>query len=196
MAGKRKRAYERELDEYVADIRHVTRRSLDRIGFFEAPASIGHHLAERGGLARHSVNVTRWLIRLTECMGVKWPRPESVYIVGMLHDVVKATRYGFRNFGAEERIVRRPIPYPGHGEASVAIISAELGLALKPEEAASIMHHMGAFNLQGGDLERYDMALDLYPRHIIATHTADMMAARVDEADKEGGDYGGGIRRP
>ena len=157
------------------------RSELQRIGYFEAPASAHHHLSERGGLLKHSVNVTRWLEKLTESIGVTWPREESVYIVGMLHDVVKAMCYKFQPAGAEEHIVRVPHPYSGHGSASVAIISAELGLTLYPAEASAIMHHMGAFNLQGLDLKDYDQALRIYTKEIIATHTADMLAARYDE---------------
>ena len=161
--------------------RLVRKRDLERIGYFDAPASASHHLAEHGGLLRHSENVTKWLLILTDSMYVNWPRRESVYIVGMLHDVVKAMCYEFKPGGAEEHIVRKPHPYAGHGAASVAIISAELGLKLYPAEASAIMHHMGAFNLQGYDLKDYDLALGIYPKEIIATHTADMLAARFDE---------------
>lgn len=162
----------------------IRKRDLERIGYFDAPASASHHLAVHGGLLQHSVNVTRWLERLTESMGINWPRCDSIYIVGMLHDVVKAMCYEFRPGGAEEHIVRKPHPYAGHGAASVAIISAELGLKLYPAEASAIMHHMGAFNLQGYDLKDYDLALGIYPKEIIATHTADMLAARFDERNE------------
>lgn len=43
--------------------------NLKDIGYFDAPASNGHHLAEKGGLVTHSVNVTRELLKLTETMG-------------------------------------------------------------------------------------------------------------------------------
>ena len=32
-------------------------KNLDKMGFFEAPASAGHHLNEVGGLVQHSLNV-------------------------------------------------------------------------------------------------------------------------------------------
>lgn len=161
----------------------VEKVNLDRIGYFDAPASSSHHLAERGGLVKHSINVTDWLLKLTATLGVDWPRCGSPYIVGMLHDVVKAMCYKFQKNGDDEyeKIVRCPHPYSGHGEASVAIIGSELGLQLYPMEASAIMHHMGAFHLEGNSLKDYDRALSIYPKAIIATHTADMMAARVDE---------------
>lgn len=157
------------------------RVTLYRLGYFKAPASAHHNLAERGGLLKHSVNVTRWLEKLTCSIGVDWPRRESLYIVGMFHDIVNAMCYKFQPAGAEEHIVRVPHPYSGHGAASVAIISSELGMKLYPAEVSSIMHHMGAFNLQGIDLKDYDNALGIYTKEIIATHTADMLAARYDE---------------
>ncbi|MDE6110112.1 MAG: HD family phosphohydrolase, partial [Muribaculaceae bacterium] len=39
----------REGIEYVLE-------DLDKLGFFEAPASAGHHLNTAGGLVRHSLN--------------------------------------------------------------------------------------------------------------------------------------------
>lgn len=157
------------------------RDRLENMGYFDAPASGSHHLAERGGLAVHSVNVTRWLLKLTKAMDIQWPRPKSPYIVGMLHDLVKAKTYEFQRCGAEEKIVRVPQPYTGHGAASAIIAGAELGVQLCPAEASAIVHHMGAFHLEGYDLKDFDGALSLFPREIIATHTADMLAARWDE---------------
>ena len=155
--------------------------TLERLGYFDAPASGHHHLAERGGLVEHSCNVTKWLLRLTESLGVAWPRSESPYIVGMLHDLVKCRCYQFEVAGAEERIVRCPHPYSGHGSASAIIASSELGIQLYPAEASAIVHHMGAFHLEGNELKDYDNAVQLYPKEIIAAHTADMLAARWDE---------------
>lgn len=169
-------------EEYISKIGIVSREDLEKIGYFDAPASMSHHLAEHGGLLKHSVNVTRWLLKLTATMEVEWPRLESPYIVGMLHDVVKCKCYGFRPGGAEERIVYQAHPYAGHGTASAAIVAAELNASLMAAESSAIIHHMGAFNLSGEALRDFDSALSIFPREIIATHTADMMAARVEEA--------------
>ena len=62
---------------------------LKDIGYFSAPASKGHHLAETGGLVKHSINVTRNILTLTDAYAFKWKRPESPYLIGMLHDLVK-----------------------------------------------------------------------------------------------------------
>ena len=175
--------FEERLNEYMMNVPlcEEGRNMLKEMGYFDAPASGHHHLAEHGGLVKHSVNVTKWLLKLTESLEVQWPRMESPYIVGMFHDVIKAKCYAFQSGGAEESIIRVPHPYAGHGSASAIIVCTELGLQLHPAEASAIVHHMGAFHLEGNELKDYDRALQIYPKEIIATHTADMMAARWEE---------------
>ncbi len=156
---------------------------LDEIGYFKAPASKGHHLVRPGGLLEHSVNVTRWLEKLTEAGVVRWEYEESPYRIGMLHDLVKCKCYAedpTQTDGAT-RYVYRHHEWPGHGAASAMIAMSEIGVNLSPVECACIVHHMGAFGLDDKQLREYDAALDVYPREIIATHTADILAARVDE---------------
>ena len=161
-------------------------RALSNIGYFRAPASSGHHLAEIGGLVAHSVNVTRRLVDLTAAWHVDWPRVESPYIVGMLHDLVKCRCY-------------RPVPkkepgevqtfeyvqpeFHGHGACSVAI-AVSLGIQLRREEVAAIMFHMGPWGV-GKEYteEEFRAAMDAFPSSIVATHTADWYAAAVDERE-------------
>ena len=169
--------------EYLIDEAHLTRTHLNKLhklGFFSAPASKGHHLASMGGLCAHSCNVSRRLVSLTSALGVKWSRPESPWIVGMLHDLVKCKCYKLRE-DASGYDYHQPV-YPGHGVASVIIATVEVGVKLNPDEAAAITWHMGAFGLQGRALAEFDAALDVYPAQIIATHTADWAAARIDES--------------
>lgn len=170
---------------------------LVKIGYLDAPASKGHHLALKGGLVTHSVNVTRELLKLTETMGVKWPREESPYLVGMLHDLVKCRCYRAKD-GAERNGWEYVQPeYPGHGIASV-MIAAELGIELRPEEIAAITYHMGMFGVGREYTDKeFNAALAKYPQQIISTHCADWWAARVTEegvfavADKEQSQTGG-----
>ena len=156
---------------------------LKAIGYYDAPASKGHHLAVKGGLVRHSLNVTRRLVDLTDTMDVDWSRDESPYIVGMLHDLVKCQCYRLTLDGETYRYVQPK--WPGHGVASVMIATTELGIQLNPDEAAAIIYHMGAFGLVGRALEEFDAALKVFAGPIIATHTADWSAARDEsEVDK------------
>ena len=157
---------------------------LANIGFFNAPASRYHHLAEPGGLMRHSVNVTEWLLKLTNAGVVSWDSSSSPYRIGMLHDLVKCKCYAVDPLcGRDEpiRYVFRQSGYVGHGAASALIAMSLVGVSLAPVECACIVHHMGAFRLDDWQLKEYNAALDQFPRELIATHTADMLASRVDE---------------
>ena len=182
---------------------------LELIGYFDAPASKGHHLAERGGLVKHSINVTRRLVELTETLGVKWSRKESPYTVGMLHDLVKCRCYravngemrrrGEASEGCRERSEAPEGPargraqdeepkweyvqpvYPGHGACSVAI-AAELGMGLYRAEVVAITFHMGPWGVGKEYTDKeLDAAMKQYAPQIIATHTADWWACKVDE---------------
>ena len=140
---------------------HVVGR-LEEIGYFTAPASKGHHLAEPGGLLRHSVNVTRWLERLTKVGVVRWQQEESPYRIGMLHDLVKCRCYAADSAATDGvRYVYRRHEWPGHGAASALIAMVEIGVQLSPVESACIVWHMGAFGLDDKQLKEYDAALDV-----------------------------------
>ena len=164
-------------------------QKLRDVGYFEAPAARKHHLAEPGGLAIHSTNVTYWLLKLSETMEVKWPRPESPYLVGMLHDLVKTSCYvsvegeATDEHGREiEKWFEYVQPaYPGHGIASV-MIAAELGIKLMPDEIAAITYHMGMFGVGREYTDKeFNAALAKFPQQLIATHCSDWYAARVTE---------------
>lgn len=169
--------------EVLFNFAHLSCGAMDKlkaIGYYDSPASKGHHLAVKGGLVRHSLNVTKRLVCLSDAIGVKWSRDESPYLVGMLHDLVKCQCYRINPDGKTYSYV---LPkWPGHGTASVMIATVELGIQLNPDEAAAIIHHMGAFGLTGRALDEFDAALDAFPGPIIATHTADWSASRLDES--------------
>ena len=165
-----------------AGIDDCTMIGLKVIGYFEAPASKGHHLNWPGGLVEHSVNVVKRLCKTTVAFDVHWPREESIYLVGMLHDLIKCQCYQLRKEGETEAYDYVQPVWPGHGVASVMIAMVDLGIRLEPMEAAAIIYHMGAFGLSGRDLNEFDAALDEFAPAIIATHAADWAAARIDES--------------
>ena len=157
---------------------------LRKIGYFEAPAAKKHHLAEPGGLAIHSTNVTYWILKLSETMEVKWPRPESPYLVGMLHDLVKCFCYRPITGAGQDKVEYKKVEtkYAGHGLAS-CMFARDLGIELQPIEFRSIEYHMGAFGLSAEELKAYDAVLNYKDStlNLYATHTADMIASHVDE---------------
>jgi len=158
---------------------------LEEIGYFGQPASMGYHLAGYGGLMEHSVNVTQRLVTLTDALGVKWPRSESPYLVGMLHDLVKCRCYKFKEDvdGKPKWEYIQPV-YPGHGACSAAI-AAELGIQLVRDEIVAITFHMGRYGVDRGEYtdSELDNAIHWHGQQVIATHTADWYAARVDEEE-------------
>ncbi|MCK7486916.1 MAG: HD domain-containing protein [Bacillus subtilis] len=122
--------------------------------FFTAPASTRFHLATRGGLATHSLNVYESLLDYLARDRVKSeyrlnPSPESVAIVALLHDVCKInvyqpTKKNVKKDGAwvqeDAYDYRDDLPY-GHGEKSVYIITGFMRLTR--EESFAIRYHMG-----------------------------------------------------
>lgn len=168
--------------KYLSDagLTEAQKRTLVDLGYADAPASIKHHLNTPGGLAIHSANVTRRLLELTDALKIEWGRPESPYLIGMLHDVCKALTY---RKSYDDKYKFRHSGIPGHGIQSASVVMSAIGIHLTNQELYCITWHMGAFCLTGDELACYDAALDLYPTEIIATHTADMLASRVDERE-------------
>ena len=153
----------------------ATIEGMRRIGFFDAPASKGHHLAVAGGLAEHSIHVTDNLLKTRAVPEV------SAYRIGMYHDLVKCLCYKAVGEGKYE--YTQP-PYPGHGVAS-AMIAADIGIRLEPFERAAIVWHMGAFGLDERQMAEYKAALRKWPAPIIFTHAADHLASILEEAESE-----------
>lgn len=146
-------------------------------GFFKAPASTKYHLAEEGGLAIHSMNVTKRLLELTDFYHLEWMRLSSPYIVGLLHDLCKCDCYIKDSDGNWK--YNPDILIPGHGEKSVMMAQKILGTPLTEEETLCIRWHMGAFD-DKDNWKYYTNSIHKYP-NVLYTHMADMMAAHIDE---------------
>ena len=74
------------------------RNWLEQSCFFDDPASARHHLAEKGGLCLHSLNVYKRLKWLCEMEALnnpnfQMPSEETIAIVGLLHDICKVGTY-------------------------------------------------------------------------------------------------------
>ena len=169
----------------------------NRTDFFDAPASTRYHLAEPGGLVKHSVHVFERLNALCEsedwvAKGISKPQKESIAICGLLHDLCKANFYktSTRNVkneatGQWEKVpfytVEDQFPY-GHGEKSVFLI--ERFMRLKTEEAVAIRWHMGGFDdaVRGGSFA-ISAAFEKYPLALLL-HLADMQATYLDEVER------------
>jgi len=166
---------------------------LEKSDFFDAPASSKFHLAEPGGLCKHSIHVFNNLKKLVrdwvgpENVPIGGTSMESVAICGLLHDVCKANFYKveMRNRKNENGqweqypfyVIDYQLPY-GHGEKSVYIISGFMRLTR--EEAMAIRWHMGSW--VEGEARDAGNAFAKYPLSMM-THFADMMATNIDEVE-------------
>lgn len=176
---------------------------LEHGGFFEAPASAGHHLNVAGGLCQHSLNVCHTALMIWEGLAKLDPasmnsvKRESVVIASLLHDVCKADIYHRtvkkrknKATGQWEDSEGYAISYKkfpmGHGEKSVIQLLLS-GLDLHDDEMLAIRWHMGGFGLNFNSYEDercYDTARIEYPLCSIV-QCADSLAAAVMETTSE-----------
>jgi hypothetical protein len=164
---------------------------LEKSDFFTAPASTKRHSAYKGGLCQHSINVYKRFVKILEGeYGPNWSEkvsPESVAIMGLLHDVCKVDTYveDMKNVKVDGAWVQKPyykvedsLPY-GHGEKSVYIISAFMKLSR--EEALAINWHMGEYDqrVQNGSY----IISDVFYKYPVCfmLHLADLTATYLDE---------------
>lgn len=146
---------------------------LRDIGYFTCPAAKSHHGNHEGGLYNHSMMVASELERLTKGLNLEWERPESPWVVGLLHDICKTDDYDYE-FGEDTYIDYKP-NHMGHGSKSVLLIAGHFPLT--EEEAMCITYHMGAFT-DKEEWKYYSNAVKEYP-NVLYTHTADMIASQI-----------------
>jgi len=119
----------------------------------QAPASTRFHLAEEGGLVRHSLNVTNTLLVLREALSPDIPR-ESCVIVGLYHDVGKVGMPGKPLYlplspasDAWQRgrryTVNRELVYMDLATRSLYLVSRYIPLT--EEEVQAIRYHDGQY---------------------------------------------------
>lgn len=168
-------------------------------GFFKAPASARHHLAEPGGLLQHSLNVYDQAVALREAQVRLRPelaervQEESVALAALLHDVCKADVYKtvqkwrkdsngkWESYTAYEYDASH---FPlGHGEKSVVMLM-QWGLELTDDEIAAIRWHMAGWDLSEyrESRENFSKACEKYPLLPILI-AADELATRITEVE-------------
>ncbi len=166
----------------LKDEPETLRQFLCESDFFMAPCSRSHHLAEKGGLAQHSINVYYELQKISEL--------DTRPLVPLMHDICKANFYGEEQAWRKdsnnqwESYVRYCYvdQFPlGHGEKSV-ILLLQLGVQLSDEEIAAIRWHQGAWDVQGnyGAQAALSAAQAKWPL-VTLLHIADMLATHIVE---------------
>ena len=171
-------------------LNNVNRPGMDKLldymeasGFYEAPCSGSYHLAEPGGLARHSLNVADTAVCIAKQIAplISW---ESLIIVGLLHDLGKMGDYGKPFYipnllkngnisGSKPYVQNKELLGIDHEIKSIVI--AERFIELTPEEEHAILYHNGLYTPLGRSLQGYETEL----QQIL--HFADMWCSRFTE---------------
>jgi hypothetical protein len=147
---------------------------LQANNFDKQAASTKYHGSYEGGLLEHSVNVTTALLDLTERMNLKWEKPRSPYLVGLMHDLCKIDSY----IKTTDGFVWNRNQIKGHGDKSVYLLK-EFVTDLTDEEWLCIQYHMGAY-MERTMWDKLAQAQKAYP-NVFWTHVADMIATRFME---------------
>lgn len=164
---------------------------IQRSDYFKAPASTMFHSNIEGGLLYHSIKVCEKLENLVRSnSSVVFEREDSIYIIGLLHDICKTYYYDvdYRNVKNEKGVwekkpyykVKDLMPVGVHGDKSVMLL-LKLGLELTTEEIYCIRYHMGAYEGK----EVYNSLGEAKHKcpNILWVHLADELASI--EEDKE-----------
>lgn len=173
--------------------------NLDKLGFFNAPASTRFHLCRAGGLVEHSISVCNIAIRVRELLIAEKPELEeklplrSVILVSLLHDVCKAEIYKeeLRNVKNKDTGIWEQVPFfnndfsyfpLGHGEKSVIRLLL-WGTPLSKDEILAIRWHMGPWYLpfqSNEEIGNLNTARDTCPL-VTLLQTADNISAALFE---------------
>lgn len=203
------RAIEENKKEFINALRGIKREGIEDVikyceehDMYTAPSSTRFHLASKGGLLQHSLNVYNVAKNILfdnedgtysyKIDGVEVARvsEDTLKISTLLHDFCKMDTYKpvyktkKYDDGSEHKYISK-YTYSeefsfGHGEKSVYLLSRMMDLT--EEEASAIRWHMGAF---GNEEQTWPMnnAIKKYP-FIWAVHTADMEASTFMEGLK------------
>ena len=201
---------ENNIAHFEAELAKVQRPGMDKLleyiqksDFYKAPASTKYHLACPGGLLQHSLNVLdalrgllswrsdgNWEYRAAGKVVDTIP-DDSVIMMALLHDICKTHFYGTstRNQKNEATGKWEKVPFYtvddrmplGHGPKSAMIIKQYT--TLTSQEMYAIWHHMGMNGNYEND-NAVGKSIEMYPA-VLALQTADMMASRFMEGEKE-----------
>lgn len=167
---------------------------VQSIGFLDAPCSGGNHLAKKGGLLEHSVNVLKYAEKIGVALlgGAEYNKiQDSVVIAALLHDLGKCGDYGKSMYvdnilksgkPSEAKPFKRNPDLLAVPHAVRSIKLATLFIDLTEDEEWAILCHDGLYDFMKYDLKGKETWLQLI------IHWADMWASHIIEggSDKEG----------
>lgn len=159
---------------------------LERLGFFEAPASRKDHNSMPGGLLKHSLNVYRVALEISRDMSHLLPdfeiSDDSLIVASLLHDICKAPRYlNSSQVDGEYQKNYNHLPV-GHGEKSV-IMLLRLGFEMTDDEILAIRWHMAPWQLALNNTEMVEdyRHAELFCPLVSIIQAADRLAAKILE---------------
>lgn len=183
------------IDEYRLLLGFIHERAdqvemLDRFlssetNWLTAPASTRFHLAEEGGLLKHSVNVAKTIIRLRRELMPKLSL-ESCIIVSLFHDAGKVGYAGVPFYiknQDEWQVKKRGVKYVVNDDcvhmdiATRSLFLVSKHVDLMPEEAQAIRFHDGQYIEENRSVSHREMPLTLLLQY------ADNWSAAVIEGD-------------
>ena len=154
---------------------------MEQNGFFDAPCSSKYHLAEPGGLAKHSLNVFKTAMEESIAFyrgkenEVTFEFINAITICSLLHDIGKTGQFGKTNYLPDSDSLYKTngeLLYIPHEVRSIAILSKFIDLT--EEEQYAILYHNGLYsNLDNFKGKETPLLMIL--------HFADMWASRVVE---------------
>lgn len=149
---------------------------LYELGFFESPASTRFHLAEKGGLLKHSLNVLYQYKIFMKMFDIEIEE-SSMIITCLLHDLCKAGLYIGEKKPYE---YNKQIGKEGHARLSIQRI--ERFILLKPIEKRMIKFHMGIYytkesNPFYGEYSIDELKTAFNDNRVFLMHCADMFSS-------------------
>ena len=159
----------------------------NEIGFLEAPCSGGNHLAKKGGLAEHSVNVLTIAEKIGVALlgGARYNEvQDSVVIAALLHDLGKCGDYDKPMYVDNILKAGKPSeakPFKRNPELSAvphavrSIKLATLFIDLTEAEEWAILCHDGLYDFMYKELKGKETWLQMI------IHWADMWASHIIE---------------
>ena len=160
---------------------------MNEIGFLEAPCSGGNHLAKKGGLAEHSVNVLTIAEKIGVALlgGARYNEvQDSVVIAALLHDLGKCGDYDKPMYVDNILKAGKPSeakPFKRNSELSAvphavrSIKLATLFIDLTEAEEWAILCHDGLYDFMYKELKGKETWLQMI------IHWADMWASHIIE---------------
>lgn len=164
---------------------------LDKVGFFEAPASIKYHSAYPGGLVEHSIKVYNELVNLVNMRQLDYDN-ETLIKVALCHDICKADLYEYylKNEKVDGQWVQRNAyrmreatdRYTVGDGGFTSYMVASRYISFTDEEIVAICNFNHIVNIKS--YPECSSLLSKYPLTILL-HEADIVATYIQESRGE-----------